>query len=435
MSRQSVPNIQPSDLADVASEERVERIWGRLEQDLAAARARPPARASRAVVWAAAATFAAFGMGLVSGRFVWNEQPPSQQAVVATNERASVDVFAAGTTERTYALPGGGNITLQPGSMIQLERSGGSDFRLRLLSGEASLETGQAGHQALAIVSGEATVATAPGSLVAVQKREDNLDVRVASGSAQVSSPAGTRALRRGEQMDGVPTRVTTTAVTPPVVRVTAPLHTARVARDDAPVAQVAAAPGWRDLHQQNKFDEALELLRQQPGGIAGAIDSAKSAGELMMLSDPARSKGGDAAEGYRALQLVADRYPSTQAGQTAAYTLGKHYERIGQVDLATKYLAQAAQKGVLSEDAMCAQMLAADKAGNKDEASALASEYLGKYPNGRCKDDATRLSSGGDADGDAEPSESAVPAPSGPAPAPTTSAPAAPTAKPAPQQ
>ncbi len=437
MSRRSVPNIQPPDLRDVASEERVDRIWGRLEQDLATVRARPKASPSRTIVWAAAATFAAFGVGLASGRVLWKDGQVSPSAAVATHDRATVDIFAAGTQERTYTLPGGGTLTLQPGSMIELERAGGSDLRLRLLSGEASIDTAPAGRGALAIVSGEATIATAPGSLIAVQKREDNLDVRVASGSAQVSSPAGTRALRKGEQMDGVPTRVTTAAVTPPVVRVTTPTHTARVARNDAPVAQVAVAPSWREHYQAGRFDEALELLKQQPGGIAGAVASAKGADELMAIGDVARSKGGDATSAIRALHRVADEHGATAYGSIAARQLSKYYETTGQADLAKKYLEQAAQKGVLSEDAMCA-MLADHKAANKDEASARATEYLGRYPNGRCKDDANRILEGGDADGDGEPSDAATPpastAPAAPgAPAPSASAPS--TAKPAPPQ
>lgn len=436
MSRRSVPHIQPSDLRDVASEERVERIWGRLEHDLAAVRARPKASPSRTIVWAAAATFAAFGVGLASGRVLWKDGQISPSAAVATDDRATVDIFAAGSQERTYALPGGGSLTLQPGSMIELERAGGSDLRLRLLSGEASIDTAPAGRGALAIVSGEATIATAPGSLIAVQKRDDNLDVRVASGSAQVSSPAGTRALRKGEQMDGVPTRVTTAAVTPPIVRVTTPTHTARVARNDAPVAQVAVAPSWREHYQAGRFDEALELLKQQPGGIAGAVSSAKGADELMAIGDVARSKGGDAKSAIRALHRVADEHGGTAYGSIAARQLSKYYETTGQADLAKKYLEQAAQKGVLSEDAMCA-MLADHKAGNKDEASARATEYLGRYPNGRCKDDANRILEGGDADGEGEPSDVAPPpASTAPAPsAPAASASAASPAKPAPPQ
>jgi len=429
MSRRSVPPIQPTDLRDVASEERVERIWGRLEQDIVTLRARP-ARASRTMVWAVAATFAAFGVGLFAGRVVWKERTGGPSPVVATTDRATVDVFAAGTQERTYTLPGGGSVTLTPGSMIEVERVGGSDVRLRLLAGEASLDTAQASGQALAIVSGEATVATAPGSVVHVRQRADNLDVGVSSGSAQVSSPAGTRALGKGERMDDVPTRTTTTSAQQPV-RV-APLHTARVARNDgSPASVVAVAPtGWREQHVANKWPEALDLLKQQPGGIAGAVDSAKSAAELMAISDVARQKGGDASQGIRALRRVADEFSASAYASTAAYTLGNHFAA-SQPDLAKKYREQAAQKGVLSEDALCAQIAADHTAGNKDEAATRASEYLGKYPNGRCKDEAQRIRDGG---GDAEDADPPATAESSPGSAPgSAAAPAAPAPAPSP--
>ncbi|MEZ4297720.1 MAG: FecR domain-containing protein [Polyangiaceae bacterium] len=438
MSRRSVPHIEPADLRDVATEERVDRIWARLEQDLVTARAEPPRRASRAVVWAVAATFAAFGGGLVAGRMVWSPPARELSAAVATHERAGTDVFAAGSQERTYALPGGGSITLAPGSMIEMERAGSGAMRLRLLTGEASFDASQG---ALAIVSGEATVATAPGSRVRVQKRDDNLDVRVASGTAEVSSPAGTRALRMGEQMDGVPTRTTTTAVTPPVVRVS-PQPTLHVARDDGPqvaVVQVAAAPSWRDHYQAGRFDEALELLKQEPGGLADAVRNAKSANELMAIAEIARIKGGDAQASLRAYHRVADELGASANGPIAARALAKHYESAGQADLAAKYLDQAA-KGVLGEDVICDRMRSEERAGNKGEAAARASEYLSSYPNGRCKNDANRILAGDEPGEGSEPSDpydapagsaSAVPsasgapstasaAPSGGAPAPS---------------
>ena len=210
--------------------------------------------------------------------------------------------------------------------------------------------------------------------------------------------------------MDDVPTRTTTTAVTPPVVRVSPVLGpTARVARD-APVAAVAAAPTtWRELHAAGKFDDALVALRAQSGSLAAAVSSASSAKELMEISDLARSSKGDSQAAIAALTRVADSFGTSAYGPIAAKQLATHYAQT-QPDLAKKYLDQAAQKGVFSEDAMCAQMLAEDRAAHKDEASARASEYLAKHPNGRCKDDATRILAGGDADGDEEP---AAPPPS----------------------
>lgn len=413
MSRQSVPNLEPTDLRDdLATDERVDRIWGRLEQELVTARVKPVARPSRTAVWALAATFAAFGVGLFAGRIVWREQPTTMSPVLPTNDRTTVDVFAAGTQERTYALPGGGTITLAPGSTIELERSGGSNMQLRLVSGEASIDTVQGSQQSLAIVSGEATVATAPGSVVNVSQRADNLDVRVVGGSAEVSSPAGTRALRKGDQMNGVPTHTTSAIVAPPVGRVASARTAHSTSANEPPVAQVAVAPGWRELHRADNFAEAVAELKKQ-GGIGSAVQNAKSDGELMALSDLARWKGTDPSAGMLALRRVADEFGSTQNGVLAAKQLGQIYDNAGQPELAKKYRDQAgAQKGVMSEDALCDQMRAEHKNGHKDEAARRASEYLGKYPNGRCKDEARSIQSGDAAEDVYSPSDDAPAAP-----------------------
>ncbi len=428
-----VPKIQPMDLRDVASEERIERIWNRLDQDVEALRVRPSPKPSRTLVWAIAATFAAFGAGLLVGRSVMHAPNVSTETPVAARDVATIDVFAAGSQERSYSLPGGGRITLTPGSMVELERTGGRDLRLRLLTGEASLDTGEGPGQALAIVSGEATVATAPGSMVSVQRHADNLDVRVVGGSAQVSSPAGTHALRKGEQMEDVPTRQTTAAVPPPVVRVS-PGASVRVARNDPPAAAVpAATPSWRELHAASKFDEAADAFKTQVGPLLTAINSAKSAEELMVLSDLARTSNGDQVAAERALHRIADDFGSSTYGPIAAKQLARVYAQRNP-ELAKKYLDQAAQKKAFSEDAMCAQMLAEHQAGNKDAASARASEYLGKYPNGRCKDDANRILGGSVEDDDGSASETPTPSATASTSSAAPVAPSvAPTAKPAP--
>ncbi len=432
MKRGSVPPIQPTDLRDVASEERVERIWSRLDQDIAMMRARSAPRPSRAVVWAAAATFAAFGVGLFAGRVVWRERAIGPAPVLATNDRSSVDVFAAGSQERTYALPGGGTVTLAPGSLIELERSAGSDVRLRLLSGEASLDTAQAPDRGLAIVSGEATIATAPGSTISVRQRADNLDVRVVGGSAEVSSPAGTQSLGKGEQMENVPTRATTAANNPaPVVRVAVNPGKSRQPHSGDAKAAIAVAPSWRELHAQFKDVEAFEALKQQSGGVSGAIASAKTAEDLNTLADVLRFNR-DQAGGLQALRRIADEFGATTSGTTAAYQLSRAYEASGQPDLAKKYRDQAT-KGVFAASALCDAMRAEQKAGRKSEATARATEYLDRYPNGPCKDEANSIRAGDAVDEDVspEPSGSGTSAPSVPSSAPSVAPSSAASAQP----
>ena len=74
--------------------------------------------------------------------------------------------------------------------------------------------------------------------------------------------------------------------------------------------------------------------------------------------------------------------------------------------------------------------MRAEQRAGNKGEAAERAKEYLGKYPNGSCRDEATRIQSGDAAD-DADPPSNDVPAPSVSATSSAASTPSAPAPKP----
>jgi len=106
MSRRSVPPIDPRDLRDHADEARIARVWQRIEHDLTGFEA-PTRRPSSFLVLAAAAAFAAFGGGLFLGKVAFLDRgTASIQA--PTRDGLGVDVLAAGSEARTFALPGGG---------------------------------------------------------------------------------------------------------------------------------------------------------------------------------------------------------------------------------------------------------------------------------------------------------------------------------------
>src|SRR6185436_13902042 len=121
MIRRSAPRISPNDLRDHADEARIARVWDRIEHDLGGFEA-PPQRPPRFVYLAIAAAFAAFGGGLLVGKTAFHEPPTGVVAVVASPDRSTVDVLAAGSEGRTFALPGGGMLTLQPGATVEIER-------------------------------------------------------------------------------------------------------------------------------------------------------------------------------------------------------------------------------------------------------------------------------------------------------------------------
>lgn len=413
MSRRSAPRIAPNDLRDHADEARVARIWERIEADLPGAREPHPARTGF-VLALVAATAAAFCGGIFVGRSVFRDRSSAPLTAVASSDRAEIlDVIAAGSRERTVPLPGGGQITLAPDTTVEVERTSGGTLTLRLVRGEAAVDTAQAAAALdVAIVAGAARLSAGTGSVVRVRRNQDDMDVDVSDGSVKITSPAGSQELARGQAPVTVPIRVGATSQsddnTPPrfAMRVRSSQHDAR---PTAPDAQ-SPPPDWLTRAKANDSAGALELLKQQPGGLAGAIKSAKSAGELMVLTDLLRSKGGDAGLAQSALARVVDDFPEDPNAQVAAYTLGTLYEKAGQPKLAQVYFEKSRSlrpEGALAEDALCKQIQAEHAAAHKDEAVRIGKEYLSKYPDGRCKEEVERIISGDDVVDDETPRSS----------------------------
>src|SRR6185295_14708177 len=109
MSRRSVPPIAPTDLRDHADEERIGRIWERIEHDLGGVEPAQRRSSSLAVALLAAAAMA-FGGGLLVGKLVWRESPSLAIPATLSPDRPALDVFAAGSQTRTFTLPGGGEL-------------------------------------------------------------------------------------------------------------------------------------------------------------------------------------------------------------------------------------------------------------------------------------------------------------------------------------
>ena len=408
MTRRTVPPVRPSDLRDHADAARVDRIWDRLEHDLST-RAPDKPRSASVVFTFAAAVGAAFAIGVGVGWTVHPERGETPIHATSLDNGTAPSVLAAGRQSASYDLPGGGTLTLSPGTTVEIDRDEQKTLTLRLLRGEASTFTTSAGRSSeIALIVEDARVLARPGSEVFVRRNTTDIDVRVASGSAELVWPSGSRELSTGERIEAVPMRVLLTNV-PPVGPVddddprphrTTTLPQPRDATSlprgiEAPMVTIAP-PDWRSKYNAGELAQALELLRQSAGGIDGAIVTARSAAELAAISDIARAKGGDPAAALSALTQLVERFPSDPYAEIAAYTLGGMYEKMGQPDQAQKYFERARSlKGVLAEDALCKQIRAEHRAGRKDEAKRMATEYVTKYPDGRCKEDVERALSG----------------------------------------
>ncbi len=408
MMRRAVPAIRSSDLRDHADSDRIDRVWDRLEHDLAV-RSPNKSRSATSVFALAAAAMAVFAAGVCVGWIMQPERDETPIHATSIDHRGTPNVLAAGRQRASYDLPGGGTITLSPGATVEIDRDEQKTLTLRLLRGEASTLTTTAGRSSeIELIVEEARVFARPGSEVFVRRNSADIYVRVASGSAELSWPSGSRELSSGEQLDAVPIRVLAPVSQvedddeddPRPSRISVPQPrdlTSHPHRIEAPMAAIAP-PDWRSKYNAGELAPALEMLRQQPGGIDGAIVTARSAAELAAISDIARAKGGDPAAALNALTQLVERFPSDPYAEIAAYTLGGLYERMGQADQAQKYFERARSlKGVLAEDALCKQIRAEHRAGRKDEAKRMAKEYVNKYPDGRCKEDVERTLSGED--------------------------------------
>ncbi len=397
MTKRGVPRIDPANLRDHATDERVARVWDRLDHDVMHIDAPHARRSSRVLIAALAAASLAFCGGIVVGKLMWSTRlgPDLPSAVRSDDEHPVLEVLAAGTQGRTFQLPGGGQITLSPGSTVELVRQAPAGYSLRLVQGEAQVSTvGSPSDHALAITAGEATLSAWSGTALRVRRNADDLDVSVSDGSVQLTAPSGSRSLVRGEHIEAVPIR-TITALVPtnhgvrplPIAVATS---TETPLQSEAPAATViAAAPDWHARSAAGDESGALALLRRQPGGVDGAIASARSGQELMDVHDAVLS-GDDVAAAMRALTRIVESFPNDEYAQIAAFKLGNMYKAAGQLDKSRTYFEKAQSlKGALAEDALCKQFRAA---ANKEDATRMAREYLDKYPDGRCKDDAERI-------------------------------------------
>jgi hypothetical protein len=403
MSRRALPSIHPDDLRDHADEDRIVRIWERIEHDISIPEPAPHKGLGFAFALVAA-TVTAFAGGLFIGRVTGSDSSATPIHALAPEASAGFEVLAAGTAERTLVLPGGGRIKLSPGATVEVGRSDPNTLTIMLVQGTAAVDTtGATSDAALAIVAGQARLQSHAGSVVSVQRNASDIGVRVTSGLVSVTSPDGIQQqIAGGQPQITVPLR-TSTAITmnDPVrprvqmMRSSQPTEASPVV--EPPAAVVAAAPDWRGRCHASDFAGALDILRQQPGGIASAIQSAQSAGELMCISDAAQT-GGEQGAAIQALTRVTDKFPADNNAPIAAFQLARIYQAARNTELAEKYLALSrslSPDGALAEVALCRQIRAEANKGRKEEASRMAREYVAKYPDGSCKEDVERIIQG----------------------------------------
>lgn len=397
MNRRGVPPISRSDLRDHATPERIERIWEQVEASLPIPEP-STGSPSRLMFGVTAAVAASLAGGLLLGKLIWDQPLPADVSPVATLSTASAEqpseVFAAGSRGQSFALPGGGNLELSPGATVEVVRHEGDTLELRLVQGEATIDTaGSPPQKLVALLAEEATLSTQGGGIVHVRRSDHDMDVSVRDGHVNVRSPDGDQRLGKGEHASAIPIRSIrpTTARVAPQPRGSAPVEESGIPVPSEPIVAVAPPADWRAASRANDIPGALEMLRAQPAGIDGAIQSAADPDMLWDIHDVALKH--DPAAAMRALMRVVDAFPGDASAQMAAFKLGDYYKKAGQAELSRKWYARAAgTDGALAEDAVCRLLRSTQ---NEQEALRLAQEYVAKYPDGRCKQDAEQVMAG----------------------------------------
>jgi len=389
----SLPKFEPEHFRDHADAERVDRIWSRIESDLPeqlSVVATPMRRSprSRTAGWLVAASLSAFAVGVFVGHRA--ERTGASTLPVATQTTDVADsVLAAGSRSRTFALPGGGAVTLSPGGTIEIGETSGGLVTLRLVQGRAAIETAAGG--SLAIVAGEARVSTLGAASLSVDRSGDAIDLAVSDGLVELEAPGDHRAVRSGEHVRAVtvtPIAISDAPTPHPVVPRAPSEPPALLGFHEAPAPMaapapvaVAAAPSWFTQYEGGHYDEALAAV-EQSGGTASAIDRGRTARELMALEHLARKKG-EKILAMRALTRVATEFPDDPNAKAAAMTLGNMHRQAGNDLLAAQYY-DLAKNSVFGEDIACTRLQA--MSATTPGAEQAARGYLAKYDNGRCR-------------------------------------------------
>ncbi|MBW2453434.1 MAG: hypothetical protein JRI68_02940 [Deltaproteobacteria bacterium] len=412
------PRIERDVLRNHDDPARIERVWERLDGELSAdgpphvarltawGRGRPgTGRRGRRWPLVAAAAAAGFAVG-VGVTDQWSDRDDGRAPVVrAAEDEETREVFAAGRSQQSYALPGGGVLELQPGSIVDTVRQGRDGLTLRLVRGEATLSTAPvgaaAGRTRLALLIGQAEITTAAGSM-RVRLDGATADLRVLDGSADVTAPdpdEGTKHTILGpNQRATVPVRVVTARVTSPKQGPMAPLlvdepgeEPEEVVTDETPLTAA-----WIAACVQDDYTLAVELLNREPSGAATVLASVTNPRLLSCIATGHReNKNAQAAKEILA-RIVTD-YSSDNYAKLAAHELVRMYRREGDEDKAQHYAGLRPQLGetkVLpeSEDELCKQIQTEAEAGNAEAVVTLGEKYRSEYPDGECRENVERL-------------------------------------------
>jgi hypothetical protein len=415
MSRQrrgTTPRVVRSTLRDQASPDRIDRVWERLERNvvLGTAAARPAARRAispRSAVTALALA-AGFALGLGAAQLLGDRTLGSSFKLEPAPTLSAPLVFAAADQRVTYLLPGGGQLELEPDSIVDTEARGEEGLTLRLTRGAATLVTHPAGTAGrttrVALNIGIATVTTSEGR-IRIRMDGDNASLEMLDGTAMLREPTADHHMAERElsprEHRVVPIRIVTASNDPPPEQrepqKSAPEEVAAVEEAivveqvPGPVANNTVPPppkpAWQVACDSSQFEEAVRLL-----GSASALDGVSNATYKQCIADGFyRLK-----DFQRASDLNNEIIKSPVDNDAKAIAWRQLAKLQADPAVAKQYKAnaEALEKSAIpdSEPALCESVKAAHSAKNVARVRELAAQYLESFPDGECASDIKKI-------------------------------------------
>ncbi|HZO12571.1 MAG TPA: hypothetical protein VFB62_04915 [Polyangiaceae bacterium] len=398
MSRRSYPPIhfEPSALRDHGDAARVDRVWERLERNIALGPATKKPLRSRRFVWAlAAAVFSGFVVGYVVNGAITDAPTAEPRVIPEENDPgAPQTVFAAAEEPRVYPLPGGGFIKVERHSIVDVVNQGLDGLTLRLVRGEATVSTMSDTRRTsrLALQVGRAELVTASGSM-RVRLDGDTADLEVLYGTASLNAPdedIQQRELSPGRQRVRVAVITTErkrTAQRPAVLETEPePIDGVSPAVPEPVILPEPAShtTPWIKACADFDYAEAAKLIQKEPGGADAALAGVTNPTLLACIGTGHEDTGNNKAAIAMYERMLHDDSSNTANREAAASYLARLYKQMGNKAMADHY---DRYRGALqSADGLCKNIQAA-QAKNAQEAARLSKKYRRLYPDGECID------------------------------------------------